>query len=162
MLFKIIHVINNEDDVIAYQSLPSASFSIMVLVVIFHCSSLLPYPSRTRAPAGCRHRRCPLEKTTPSRYRGGRWDVALGDSHCLPRAAGGPCKGPVVLAKKCEGANTGLCDSIPPVALRLCFRGGGAGLVLSWRGGIFTYQRRPDASTSASKTPNRLFLLGCL
>ena len=134
----------------------------MVLVVIFHYSSLLPYPSRTRAPAGCRHRRCPLEKITPSRYRGGRGDVALGDSHCLHLAAGGSCKGPVVLAKKCEGANTGLCDSIPPVALRLCFRGGWAGLVLSWRGGIFTYQRRPDASTPAITPHKLLFLLDYL
>lgn len=39
-------------------------------------------------------------------------------------------QGPVVLVKKCEGANTGLSDSIPPVALR--FRSRGVGLGWLW------------------------------
>ena len=50
-----------------------------------------------------------------------------GDNPCFRRAAGGSFKGPVVLVKKCEGANTGLSDSIPPVALRLRSRGAGLG-----------------------------------
>lgn len=50
-----------------------------------------------------------------------------GDTPCFRRAAGGSFKGPVVLVKKCEGANTGLWDSIPPLAPWRFLLGAGSG-----------------------------------